>query len=71
MEHLKLEKIVAYAMKKLKENDRLGRTFVQKIVYFFLDEKKRFALYSPYLYGPYSSQVQRIIQFYAQEILSA
>lgn len=64
---MRLGKYVAYVMKSLKEKNKYARTFVQKIIYFALpkDEKKR--LFKPYLYGPYSDAVQRLIQFLEKE----
>ncbi len=64
---MKLSKYVAYVMKSLKEKDKYARTFVQKIIYFALPEDERRRLFKPYLYGPYSEAVQRLVQFLEKE----
>ncbi len=64
---MKLSKYVAYVMKSLKEKDKYARTFVQKIIYFAIPEDERRRLFKPYLYGPYSDAVQRLVQFLEKE----
>ena len=64
---MKLNEYVAYVIKSLKEKDKYARTFVQKIIYFALPEDERRRLFKPYLYGPYSDAVQRLVQFLEKE----
>ncbi|XRO75235.1 hypothetical protein ACO3TA_07635 [Methanocaldococcus sp. 28A] len=54
--------VIAYIINKLKENGMYGRTYVQKITYFIFPELRK-ELYIPYLYGPYSPNIQRVIQY--------
>jgi len=42
------------------------RTYVQKIMYFVSPEELRKDIFIPYLYGPYSPGVQRVIQYLEQ-----
>jgi len=58
-----LRGLIAYTMKKLKDNKIYRRTFVQKILYFTLPTEARNELFIPYLFGPYSPGIQRLIQY--------
>jgi uncharacterized protein YwgA len=62
---IKLNEAVAYVMKCLQTEGKYARTFVQKILYFVIEERDK--LFKPYLYGPYSESVQRMIQYLEKE----
>jgi len=64
---MRLSKYIAYIIRSLKEKNKYARTFVQKIIYFALPEEERRRLFKPYLYGPYSDVVQRLVQFLEKE----
>ncbi|AIF68608.1 hypothetical protein PAP_00825 [Palaeococcus pacificus DY20341] len=58
-----LRGVIAYTVKKLRESGLYRRTFVQKILYFALPNEMRNELFVPYLYGPYSAGIQRVVQY--------
>lgn len=59
---MKFGTYVYVAVKELREkNISVGKTIVQKTIYFALPEGKRNLYYYPYYYGPYSDQVQQAI----------
>ncbi len=54
---------VLYAIKLANDNNlNFGKTGIQKVMYFALPEDIRYKSYIPYNYGPYSVNVQRIME---------
>ncbi|MCB9211506.1 MAG: hypothetical protein H6609_19245 [Ignavibacteriales bacterium] len=57
-----LSKYILYAINQLNSNSiKTGKTFIQKLIYFSLPPDQRHKYYIPYFYGPYSENVQQLL----------
>ncbi len=59
---MKLGTYVCVAINELRRrNISIGKTNIQKMIYFALPEENRDQYYLPYYYGPYSTDVQQTV----------
>ena len=56
-----LVKITKDMLKQYNKFPENSRTLIQKVIYFSLNKEERDVYYIPYLYGPYSEDVQIIL----------
>jgi uncharacterized protein YwgA len=57
-----LSKFIVYAINQLNELEiPAGKTFIQKLLYLSFDKVQRETFYIPYHYGPYSEDVQYVL----------